>query len=503
MTWVSKLLKIAAICGIPYFLLLPMQAPAQTRAWAEVGDRALRSDIEILAAHGLITGLVTTWPVPYGQLKGLADNERLQYEPEYVRRAATRVLASLRGRPAVDGVAGVVDARVTNSPALVRDFGTLSRDQADVRVGADWNGENTALSVRVGGQTRFSGDQKVAALDGTAISSVWGNVRFYGGWIDQWYGPGWDSSLILSNNARPFPKIGLMRDNPTAFETPWLSWLGPWQVNFFVGLLDGPRVATNTAMASLRVTLAPINGLEIALTRMTEFCGKGHPCNPVNAAFHFRNDSQSVNETNDEVSIEAKGTINAGSWTISPYFQIMNEDTGPFVHAGASHLLGSSINAPIGDHGAHWRVTAEYTDSVATFNAFGGTVVHGVSYNNGDYVDGFRYRGRTLGFSLDSDSRLASVVGQVTDPNGWTYRAAYRLAKISTPQLATAQSGGGAFNTVTSVPVKINQGELGLSVPFSWGVLDFAVRGQDGLPTAVQGSSGEKLAAELGLLYRF
>lgn len=498
MTWVSKLLKITAICGSLLLLTSPMQVQAQP--WAEVGDRALRSDIEILAAHGLIGGLTTTWPIPAGQLKGLLNNERLQYEPQYVQRAADRVMAYLRGRRALEGV---VEVRATNSPALVRDFGTVARDQADARVGADWSGENASASLRIGTQTRFSGDQKVAAMDGTAVSGVWDNVKFYGGWVDQWYGAGWDSSLILSNNARPFPKVGLMRDNPTAFETPWLSWLGPWQVNAFVGLLDGPRVATNTAMASLRVTLAPINGLEIALTRMTQFCGKGHPCNPANAAFHFRNDSKSVNETNDEATIEVKGIINVGSLTISPYFQMMNEDTGPFVHADTSHLIGSSFTAPMGDRGAHWRVTTEYADSVATFNAFGGTVVHGSSYNNTGYADGFRYRGRTLGFSLDSDSRLASLIGQVTDSDGWTYRAVYRFAKISTPQLAAAQLGGRPFNTVTSVPVTINQGELGLSVPFRWGAVDFALRGQDGLPTAVQGSSGEKLAAEMGLLYRF
>jgi len=505
MTRVSKLLKAIILPSAPLLLVLPMLAQAQTHPWAEVGDRALRSDIEILASRGLITGLVTTWPIPAGQLRGLSDNQRLQQEPEYVRLAAGRVLAHLQeSSDTSDGVTGVVDARATNSPNVVRDFGTVARNQADVRIGLDWDDENAALSLRVGTQTRFSGDQKVLALDGSAISGVWSNLKFYGGWVDQWYGAGWDSSLIFSNNARPFPKIGLMRENPSAFETPWLSWLGPWQFNFFVGLLDGPRIAKDTAMGSLRVTLAPINGLEIALTRMTQFCGSGHPCNPLNAAFHFRNDAQSVNETNDEATIEVKGSINAGTWMISPYLQLMNEDTGPFKHSFTSHLLGSSFAAPWGDRGAHWRVTTEYTDSIATVNAFSfGTVGHGVSYNNTDYVDGFRYRDRTLGFSLDSDSRLLSLLGQVTDSSGWTYRAAYRNASISTPQLAAMQSGGGAFNTVSSKPVKINQGEVGLSIPYRWGTLDFAVRGQDALPTAVQGSSGEKLAAEIGLLYRF
>lgn len=502
MTRVSKLLRIAAICGISLISTLSLQAQAQTAPWAGVGDRALRSDIEILASRGLIAGLVTTWPIPAGQLKPLFDEALLQRQPDYVQAAAWRVVASLRGAHNGEELGGIAEARVSNAPALVRDFGSSARDQADLRVGADWQGENAALSLRLGAQTRFSGEQRVAALDGTTVSGTWDNVKFYGGWVDQWYGPGWDSSLILSSNARPFPKIGLMRENPEAFETPWLSWLGPWQVNFFVGLLDGPRIASNTAMASLRVTLAPVRGLEIALTRMTEFCGSGHPCNPFNAAFHFNNDNNSVNETNDEATIEIKGTINAASLMISPYMQLMNEDTGPFTHSGSSYLFGTSLAAPLGEGGAHWRLTSEYTDTVATTNAFDfGQVLHGVSYNNKGYQDGFRYRGRTLGFSLDSDSRLFSLNAQLTDASGWTYRAVYRQARISTPQLAAITSG--AFNAVSSVPVKINLGELGLSIPQAWGVVDFALRGQDRLPTAPQGSSGEKLAAEMGLTYRF
>jgi hypothetical protein len=380
----------------------------------------------------------------------------------------------------------------------------VARDQADVRVGADWDGADAAISLRIGAQTRFSGAQKVASLDGSAASGVWDNVKFYGGWVDQWYGPGWDSSLILSNNARPFPKIGLMRENPTAFETPWLSWLGPWQANFFVGLLDGPRIARHTGMGGLRLAFAPVKGLELALTRMTQFCGSGHPCHPLKAAFDFRNDSAAPNESNDEVTLEVKGAVNAGDLMFSPYLQLMNEDTGPFNHSYTSYLVGSSLAAPWGDNGAHWRMTAEFTNSVATYHAFRfGRVGHGVSYNNTDYADGFRYRDRTLGFSLDSDSRLLSLNGQFTNTAGWTYRAAYHWARISTVQLAALQSGGRPFNVVSSQPVTINQAELGLSIPNRWFTVDFALRGQDALPVAVHGSSGDKLAGEIGVIYKF
>ena len=493
-----------------FFLLTILAAAFQSgpvlaqSAWAEVGDRTLRSDIEILAAHGLITNLVTTWPIPAGQLKSLADDPRLEKEPEFVRLAASRVLAHLSGPKGAGAVTGVVDARATNSPDIVRDFGTLARNQADVRAGLDWNTDDVGANLRVGVQSRFSGEQKIVSWDGSDVSGVWDNVKFYGGWVDQWYGPGWDSSLTLSNNARPFPKIGLMRDNPQAFETPWLSWLGPWQANFFMGLLDGPRTATDTLMVGLRVTFAPVHGLEIALTRMTEFCGKGEPCKPVNAAFHFSNDNSSPNSANEEATIEFKGTANFGAVTLSPYVQFMNEDTGPFVHSDTSYLVGSSAVGPFGSDGAQWRVTAEYTDTVPTLDWFTfNDVSHGAAYNNYQYTDGWRYRDRSIGFSLDSDSRLISLIGQVTDAEGWTYRAVYHHASVSTQQLAAQQAAGGADNVVSSVPVTFDQVELGLSIPYRWCTIDFAARGQDALPTPVYGSRGDKLAAEVGIRYKF
>lgn len=481
-------------------LMLPWSV-ASAQDWAAPGSRSLRSDVELLAARGLIANLTMTWPIPAGQLRELRDNPALIIQPEAVQRAAQRVLAQFFGN---DGaVVGVVDARLINAPNVIRNFDASARDQADVSFGLDWHNETFATSLRVGTQTGFNRDRAVASLDGTSLRAVLGNVLIYGGWVDQWYGAGWDSSLILSTNARPFPKIGLMRNSPDAFETPWLSWIGPWQTNFFVGLLNGPPIAENTALCSLRISFAPLSGLEVALMRAIEFCGQGHPCRPLNAAFHLRNDANSPNETNDQASIEFKGTVNAGELSISPYVQFMNEDTGPFTHSVTSYLGGTSVAGGYGDDGAHWRIIAEVSDTVPTLNWFDfGNVVHGSAYNNTDYKDGYRYRGRTLGFSLDSDSRLLSLIGQYTDGTGRSYHAIYRHASISSGPLATQQAAGGAYNVVSSQPVTLDQLEFGLSIPARWVTVDFTLRAQRGAPVSAD-AFDDHIGAELGLTYRF
>ena len=44
--------------------------------WLEVGDLALRSDVEILAARGLIDGPTTTWPLPHTIMLRLSASSR-------------------------------------------------------------------------------------------------------------------------------------------------------------------------------------------------------------------------------------------------------------------------------------------------------------------------------------------------------------------------------------------------------------------------------------------
>ncbi|MDP3293321.1 MAG: capsule assembly Wzi family protein [Nevskia sp.] len=477
---------------------------AQAAPWAEVGDRSLRNDIEILHARGLIDGPITTWPIPVGFFSALHNAQSLVGQPEYVQLAAQRVLARLDGHNN-DGqplhAAGTF--RLSSEPNLIRDFGDNARDEADIRAGLDYENERFAANLRVGALSNIDGDGYRFALDGTYVTALLGNWQLYGGYIDKWYGPGYTSSLILSNNARPFPKIGITRNNSTAFETPWLSWLGRYQIDFFVGLLEeDARDDRNTGVGSIRISIEPINGLELTVTRVSQFCGGDNACKPFRAAFGINNTDKDRNASNDEGTFEIKYTYDFNVVSFSPYLQIMNEDTGPFTHSYESHMGGLSWAGPWDQNGASWRLVAEYTDSRATLDAFSfGNRVTGLAYNNDQYTDGFRYRGRTMGFSLDSDSTLFTVSGLMLMPNGWTYRAAFHNAHISTAELAAAQASGSILrNTVSAQPVTVNQYEAGVTIPWQSLSFDLGVRYQDEQPFPDVGS---QFNVEAGVQLRF
>jgi hypothetical protein len=453
-------------------VLLACAAPALASPWAEVGDGRLRSDIDILAAAGVVDNVTMQWPLPWGGLvRAIEEKDATEDSRPFVRAAAIRILhrADVGLRQGHLNTSVAMDA--TNRPNPVRGFDAMGREKFQGQISAEWNSNNTSIRVSAGAQLKDWNQKADLLLDGSYFAHKFGGALVYGGYLTHWWGPGWVSALSLSNNARPFPQIGIQRANTQAFSSPWLHWLGPWQAEFLVGVLDGPRVDKNTLYSGLRVNFSPLPGLEIGITRTEETCGTHHPCKPLQYYFEFRNDPKHVNHTNDQLDFDFRYTNVAWGHPYALYTQLMNEDSNPITRSGTSHLFGASVWFPAGD--STLRVTAEYTDSIATRNIFSfGEVMHGFAYNNYSYVDGMRYRGRSLGFSLDSDSRLATLQASLVTGTGWRYTLTYNNAKVSTPQNVWG-------NVATTAPVKINIGEFRVEMPFSWASLDLAARVQD------------------------
>ena len=144
--------------------------------------------------------------------------------------------------------------------------------------------------------------------------------------------------------------------------------------------------------------------------------------------------------------------------------------------------------------GSPVKLTAEFTDSIATRTPFSfGNFIYGYTYTNGQYPDGMRYRGRTLGFSLDDDSRLLSLQGAWSDNDGRFYQLSIHHATIG-----NAHSTGS--NIVSPVPVSLTMEEAKVGLPFRHFQLDLAARYQD---RQIAPKTGASAAIEGGLSWRF
>jgi hypothetical protein len=298
------------------------------------------------------------------------------------------------------------------------------------------------------------------------------------------------------------PQIGFSRVQTTPLKTPWLSWLGPWQLEAFGGVLDGPRRDGLTGFVGVRFGFSPIRHLEIGVSRITELCGARYRCRPWIDYLNPMNDPTHINQTNDQLAFDAKYNGAFADFAYEVYVQAMNEDSNPLIHSGTSHLIGAAVWAPLATpFGAvTGRFTAEYADSFATNDLWGGGVQHGFAYNNGGYLDGMRYRGRTLGFSLDSDSRLLSLQAAVVDDGANALSFTWHRAQISSAELAAMADPW--VNAVSRAPVTVNIAEAHLTVPVDFrewrAKIDLVARLQDDQPRPKRGATG---ALELALTF--
>jgi hypothetical protein len=451
---------------------------AQAAPFAETGNSQLRADIFLLGNAGLTHDFSGQWPLPWAPLLSELEISAAQGAGPALGAAARRVQARAREQ---GGFSGAMMLGVTTMPAVVHGFGSLSREKGQAQLSLGYNGGRTAFRLSLGAITgNFTGRSFKFMPDESFIAQKIGDdVVVYGGWVSHWWGPGWISALSLSNNARPMPQVGIQRAGG-ASSWPVVSWLGPWQAEFFIGLMDDPRRDRNTVFNAVRIAFQPVEGLEIGLSRTEQICGENHPCVPLRDTFDFYNDLANVNATNDQGQIDVRWSHAFFGIPTQFHMSMMNEDSSPVTHSVTSHQFGVTAFLPVG-RASPLRLTLEYTDTVPTRNIFGfGSVFHGAAYNNGGYVDGMRYRGRTLGFSLDSDSRLLSLQGAWTDSRGRFWELTYHNAHISNPNNLVG-------NIVTIAPVRMNIGEARVSLPWNGFKLDLALRLQDDQPRPESG----------------
>ncbi|MCF6197184.1 MAG: capsule assembly Wzi family protein, partial [Emcibacter sp.] len=380
--------------------------------------------------HGVISGPVNTWPISWKQItRNLSRSSEMDL-PAYVRLAAMRVKAKIPGELRTS-----VRVQATNNPAIVRGFAATARNDLDADAIAEYNSDS-GTTVHIQGGYRTGNGKDYAHLDGSYLSQDMGNWSAYIGAFDRWWGPGRESTLILSNNARPMPSVGLRRIEPKAFETKWLSWMGPWQWDMFIARMEKDRFIPNALIAGMRLSFEPVKNFEVGLSRTMQLCGDGRPCGFTAWTKALISVGELENKAGDPgnqlASIDLSYSMALNEETsIKFYAEGAAEDQNVILPFQFSRLIGVSVYGLYRDDGAFWRLTVEYTDTADTLAWLFGKRRYNVIYEHTTYQTGYRYKGRSLGHSLDNDSKLISVVGQYTDVNGWEYIVKYYRANIN------------------------------------------------------------------------
>jgi len=398
----------------------PVQAASQV--WAQVGEGRLRSDLMLLDDAGLINLPLNDWPVP------LADIDRVmqRLDPSRLRTQAQKdAYARIEVRLAPTGnnhfhptEAGIAGGR----SSLLRDFDTLARDDGAAYVSTAAYGYRWAAELTLD-YTFSPADHQPVRLDGSNLTTRLGNWLFSLNTLDKWWGPGDETSLILSNNARPIPVAELERATSEPFDFPVLRWLGPWRLIVFVGQEEQNRPDVRDALFfGNRLSFKPTYWLEIAGSRTTQFCGSGRSCGlTVWRNVLLGNDTiQYASEADKPGHAQAGYEFRVSDpFRVVPvafYYQAIGNDE---IHRLPGRLMkqyGADTWVGLGN-GDTLRAFVEYTDSTCGAGRSGPGSVSGLTsgpqydcaYYNTVFFAGYRFRDLNIGDTTDMDALLRTV----------------------------------------------------------------------------------------------
>jgi hypothetical protein len=450
-------------------VLLAAAVAVHADPWLVAGDEGLRSDIQLLADAGILRGPVTTWPMSWPDI----SRDALATEATGFDAGTAKALQRVQrlGRIASSNGFSGIGLRVSAAyePTMLRDFVDTPREEGEFGVRASWLSDHFVLNLQ-GSYVVDPNDGKDWRADGSYIGVNFGNYMLSAGLMERWWGPGWDGSLILSTNARPIPTITLERNYTDPFKTKLLSWMGPWRASIAMGEAESHDVPVpNVKFFAARLNFRPRPWLEFGLTRTAQWCGGDRSCDwDTFVDMVLGNDNAVEGGDLDD----SPGNQMAGydmrlrsPWMQLPlvfYTQWIGED-----EAGGlpSKFIGQFGLETWGSwHDSTWRLRGEYSDTACNFSRE--APQFDCAYRNALYPQGYAYRGRIIGHSMDNDSRMYTLAGLLTRGNGDVFSLAVRRVEVN-------RNGGG--HAISNVPVDLDNVELRYSRGMGAGKLSIGV----------------------------
>jgi hypothetical protein len=436
--------------------LLLSVSPVRANPWLAPGDEGLRSDLERLADAGILRGPVSTWPLSWPDIARdtlAAEDDGLDEGTAFALRRVQR-LARVAESYGYSGLSTRVSAAY--EPAMLRDFADTPREAGELSARASWMTAHVVLNLH-GSHVIDPEDGKHWRADGSYIGMNFGNFMLSAGLMERWWGPGWDGSLILSTNARPIPSVTLERNYTDPFRSRLLSWLGPWRASIAIGEAESGGVAVpDVKFLAARLNFKPRPWLEFALTRTAQWCGADRRCDLDTFVDMVlgRDNTEPGAERGDEPGNQMAGYDMRlrSPWTQLPmsfYTQWIGEDEAGGLPSKFLGLFG--LETWDSWRESSWRLRGEYAATACNFSREAPQL--DCAYRNGIYPQGYSYRGRIIGHSMDKDRRMYTLAGLLITGRGDVLSLAFRRVE--------AIRGGAPI--VGGVPAGLDNVELRLS----------------------------------------
>ena len=434
--------------------------------WVDTSNIFLRSNIQLLADNGLIKTPVTTFPLMWHdivrdlktiELTKLTDRQKNAYD--YVNhqfRLAKNNQKTLKLNIATD------ERRFTS-------YGDSFRDNNSVSMSSNFMTDSLAANISTN-YTNSPSDNDEVRFDGSYVAAFIGNWVFSAGKQDRWWGPAWDTSLSLTNNARPMPALAISRKSAIGLAIPFTDLSIPWTVTSFMAMMDDDRVINDALLWGFRLNFKPANNWEIGITRLAQWAGDGRPhgldtfFRVLKGEDNCGGNGPTIEECkngkepgNQQAGYDIRWSSSILQQPLSIYFTMFAEDGdrkgGLNIFGEEQYQLG--IDTYLNFFNNDWRVYLEATDTYALcsdgVNGDGTSTIGDCYYEHSTYKTGMRYKGRSIGSNYENDATSA-VLGLIAQGSGETnYEFKFRWLQLNKDNSDRAPGNAQIGNTVTEI----------------------------------------------------
>jgi len=395
-------------------------------------DEMLRDDLAFLSDRSVINLGLSTWPLSQEEVERALNTARTESVSE--RAALQRAQSRL--------VALKADARITahsysNEPGTPQGFGN-----------AIYAGQEASLAFNLGAeawdvhlQGNAEADMQISNGSRYNLNSSYGALKFANQWlafgqIPQWWGPGYEGSLIRSDAARPVTGFLMQRAEQTAPETWWLNWIGPWQYQLTAGELSQYAAVPHTLITGGRLTFSPVSSLELGASRMMQWGGQGRSesFSTFMKGFTGQDNTGSGNEPGNQLAgfdfkLKLQPTL---GWPVNLYGQMIGEDEAGFLPSGNLFLGGVEGHHIAGKNAINWYMEAH--DTRRNFSRLGSSYTHHI------YTDGYYQQGYPLGDAIGGDGRLLAARVEIATENDqrWSARLTHAIVNPQSDEINRA-----------------------------------------------------------------
>ncbi|MFW1741880.1 capsule assembly Wzi family protein [Acinetobacter johnsonii] len=430
-------MKYQSIKVLSFAILSALALPVAAQGIV-LNNEDLRTDLNWLNQQGMIQISTSTWPLSGEEIQRALSTAKIENTAQ--QKVINSVMANLEAENTSIKLALFAETDPQNIPQKFADE-QKSQYQAALELnagGAQWDAR---LRVNAEKDPIIDNGHDVNVEGSYLAGKLW-NQWLIAGQIPTYWGPGHEGSLIRGDASRPVYGFTIQRAEQQAFETKWLSWIGPWQYQAFAGQLDDYEAVPDTNILGLRLTAQPLPYLELGASRTFQIDGQGQPdslkayWNAFIGKDNACDDNGCTGEGNASNQIAGfDARLNLQQWfkvPLSLYGQFVGEDEAGLLPSKKMYLAGVDYSSQFKN--MPFQIYTEWADTRTNGE------VQGISYNHHIYTDGYYQHGFPLGYAMGGDGQMYSLGGDIRFDHMNRLKGRVLLAKVNQSGLEINQA---------------------------------------------------------------